>query len=184
VPTLETCACSWLLQKYVPGIKLRVVNVVDLSVLRSPDDHPHGMDDISFEALFTEAAPVIFAFHGYPWVIHPMVHGRSNEGRFHVRGFRDRGTTTTPFDMVVLNQMSRFHLAIDALKYIARLRSQVSDVIDMFNRKLSEHHTYIRENLQDMPEIRNWRWTPDFTEPNEPPLPVKGSPHKQLFSDA
>jgi len=184
VPTLETCACSWLLQKYVPGIRVRLVNVVDLSILMSPDNHPHGMDDISFNDLFTETAPVIFAFHGYPWVIHPMVHGRSREDRFHVRGFRDRGTTTTPFDMVVLNKMSRFHLAMDALKYIARFRSQVSDVIDMFNRKLSEHHTYIRENLQDMPEIRNWRWTPDFTEPAEPPPPVKGGLHKQLFSDA
>jgi xylulose-5-phosphate/fructose-6-phosphate phosphoketolase len=134
--------------------------------------------------LFTEARPVIFAFHGYPWVIHPMVHGRSNEDRFHVRGFRDRGTTTTPFDMVVLNNMSRFHLAMDALKYIPRLRLQVSDVVDMFNRKLSEHHTYIRENLQDLPEIRNWRWTSDFTEPTGPPLPVQGNPDKQLFSDA
>lgn len=117
-------------------------------------------------------------------MIHPMVHGRSNESRFHVRGFRDRGTTTTPFDMVVLNKMSRFHLAIDALKYVARLRSQVSDVIDMFNRELSKHQTYIRENLQDMPEIRNWRWTPDFTEPSEPPPMVKGGTHKQVFSDA
>jgi xylulose-5-phosphate/fructose-6-phosphate phosphoketolase len=184
VPTLETCACSWLLQKYVPEIRVRVVNVVDLSILMSPDNHPHGMDDISFEDLFTQTAPVIFAFHGYPWVIHPMVHGRSRESRFHVRGFRDRGTTTTPFDMVVLNEMSRFHLANDALKYISRFRSQVSDVIDMFNRKLSDHHTYIRENLQDMPEIRNWRWTPDFSEPTEPPPMVKGALHKQLFSDA
>jgi xylulose-5-phosphate/fructose-6-phosphate phosphoketolase len=184
VPTLETCACSWLLQKYVPGIRVRVVNVVDLSILMSPDNHPHGMDDISFEDLFSQTVPVIFAFHGYPWVIHPMVHGRSRESRFHVRGFRDRGTTTTPFDMVVLNEMSRFHLAIDALKYISRFRSQVSDVIDMFNRKLSDHHTYIRENLQDMPEIRNWRWTSDFSEPNEPPPMVKGAAHKQLFSDA
>jgi xylulose-5-phosphate/fructose-6-phosphate phosphoketolase len=184
VPTLEACACSWLLQKYVPGIRVRVVNVVDLSVLMSPDNHPHGMDDISFEDLFTQTVPVIFAFHGYPWVIHPMVHGRSRESRFHVRGFRDRGTTTTPFDMVVLNEMSRFHLAIDALKHISRFRSQVSHVIDMFNRKLSDHHTYIRENLQDMPEIRNWRWTPDFSEPTEPPPMVKGAGHKQLFSDA
>ena len=184
VPTLETCACSWLLQKYVPEIRVRVVNVVDLGILMPSGDHPHGMDDISFEDLFTAAAPVIFAFHGYPWVIHPMVHGRSNESRFHVRGFRDRGTTTTPFDMVVLNKMSRFHLAMDALKRIPRFRSQVSDVIDMFNRKLAEHPAYIRENLQDMPEIRNWRWTSDFTEPTTPPPSVKGSVHKQLFSDA
>ncbi len=184
VPTLETCAASWLLQKYVPGIKVRVVNVVDLSVLMSSTEHPHGMDDISFESLFTKDVPVIFAFHGYPWVIHPMVHGRPNESRFHVRGFIDRGTTTTPFDMVVLNKMSRFHLAIDALKYLRRQRSQVSDVIDAFNLKLYEHHSFIREHLQDMPEIRNWRWTADFSEPTEPPPVAKGHPRGQLFSDA
>ena len=159
VPTLETCAASWLLQKYVPSIRVRVVNVVDLAVLVSPDMHPHGMDNISFEGLFTKEAPVIFAFHGYPWVIHPMVHGRANEDRFHVHGFIDRGTTTTPFDMVVLNKMSRYHLAIDALKYVGRLRSETADVIDAFNAKLEEHHSYIREHLHDMPEIENWRWT-------------------------
>ena len=142
------------------------------------------MDDISFEAMFTKDVPVIFAFHGYPWVIHPMVHGRANESRFHVRGFMDRGTTTTPFDMVVLNKMSRFHLAMDALKYVTRLRSQVSDVIDMFNRKLYEHNTYIREHLEDMPEIRNWHWTADFSEPTEPPPLAKVHAAGQLFSDA
>ena len=99
---------------------------------------------------------VVFAFHGYRWLIHSMVHGRANEARFHVRGFNDEGTTTTPFDMVVLNKMSRFHLAIDALKHVPRLRSQASDVIDMFNRKLYEHHAYIRQHFEDMPEIRNW----------------------------
>jgi xylulose-5-phosphate/fructose-6-phosphate phosphoketolase len=184
VPTLETCAASWLLQKYVPSIKVRVVNVVDLSVLMSPDSHPHGMDNISFEALFTNDAPVIFAFHGYPWVIHPMVHGRPNEDRFHVHGFMDRGTTTTPFDMVVLNKMSRYHLAIDALKYVSRLRSDASDVIDAFNAKLDQHHKYIREHLRDMPEIENWRWTPDFSESTEPPPIAQGHPRGQPFSDA
>jgi len=159
VPTLETCAASWLLQKHVPSIKVRVVNVVDLSVLMAPEVHPHGMDEISFEALFTRDAPVIFAFHGYPWVIHPMVHGRPNEDRFHVHGFIDRGTTTTPFDMVVLNKMSRYHLAIDALKYVSRLRSQSADVIDAFNATLQAHHSYIREHLHDMPDVENWRWT-------------------------
>lgn len=184
VPTIEICATSWLLQKHVPGIKVRVVNVVDLSVLMSPDDHPHGMDNMSFNALFTTAAPVIFAFHNNRWLIHTMVHGRSNEARFHVRGYMDRGTTTTPFDMVVLNEMSRFHLAIDALKQVARLRSQVSDVIDTFNAKLYEHHSYIREHLDDMPEIRNWRWTADFSEPTAPPPLAKGHPRPALFSDA
>jgi xylulose-5-phosphate/fructose-6-phosphate phosphoketolase len=184
VPTLETCAASWLLQKYVPGIKVRVVNIVDLSVLMSPDDHPHGMDNLSFEAIFTKDIPVIFAFHGYRWVIHPMVHGRANEDRFHVRGFMDRGTTTTPFDMVVMNKMSRFHLAMDALKYLKRRRSRVSEVIDMFDRKLYEHHCYIREHLQDMPEITNWQWTADFSEPTNPPPLAKGHRVGQVFSDA
>jgi len=184
VPTLETVATSWLLQKHVPGIKVRVVNLVDLGVLASPDDHPHGMDNISFEALFTPDVPVIFAFHGYRWAIHSIVHGRSNEGRFHVRGFIDKGTTTTPFDMVVLNKISRFHLAMDALKYVPRLRSNVSDVIDMFNQKLYEHQVYIREHFEDMPEIKNWHWTKDFTDPAAPPLLAKGHPGDQLFTDS
>jgi len=184
VPTIEICGASWLLQKYVPGIKVRVVNVVDLSILMSPDDHPHGMDNMSFNALFTKDAPVIFAFHNNRWLIHTMVHGRSNESRFHVRGYMDQGTTTTPFDMVVLNKMSRFHLAIDALKYVSRLRSEVSDVVDTFNRKLYEHHDYIRQHLEDMPEIRNWQWTADFSEPSAPPPLAKGHPRGGLFSDS
>jgi xylulose-5-phosphate/fructose-6-phosphate phosphoketolase len=183
VPTLEACATSWLLQKHVPGIKVRVVNVVDLNSLMSPDDHPHGMDNISFEALFTRNVDVIFAFHGYRWLIHSMVHGRANEARFHVRGFNDEGTTTTPFDMVVLNKMSRFHLAIDALKHVPRLRSQASDAIDMLNRKLYEHHAYIRQHFQDMPEIRNWSWTKDFSEPSAPAPLAKDQPRGQTFTD-
>jgi xylulose-5-phosphate/fructose-6-phosphate phosphoketolase len=184
VPTIEACATSWLLQKHVPGIKVRVVNVVDLNALMSPDDHPHGMDNISFNALFTRDVDVIFAFHGYRWLIHSMVHGRANEARFHVRGFNDEGTTTTPFDMVVLNKMSRFHLAIDALKHVPRLRSQASDAIDMFNGKLYEHHAYIRQHFQDMPEIRNWSWTKDFSEPAAPAPLAKGQPRAQLFTDS
>ena len=184
VPTIEACAASWLLQKYVPGIKVRVVNVVDLTALMSPDDHPHGMDNISFNAMFTPDVDVVFAFHGYRWLIHSMVHGRANEGRFHVRGFNDMGTTTTPFDMVVLNKMSRFHLAIDALKHVGRLRSEASDAIDMFNRKLYEHHAYIRQHFQDMPEIRNWSYTKDFSEASTPAPLAKGQPRGQLFTDS
>jgi xylulose-5-phosphate/fructose-6-phosphate phosphoketolase len=184
VPTIEACATSWLLQKHVPGIKVRVVNVVDLNALMSPDDHPHGMDNISFNALFTRDVDVIFAFHGYRWLIHSMVHGRANEARFHVRGFNDEGSTTTPFDMVVLNKMSRFHLAIDALKHVPRLRSQASDAIDMFNRKLYEHHAYIRQHFEDMPEIRNWHWTKDFSDPTAPPPLAKEQPRAQLFTDS
>lgn len=184
VPTIEVCATSWLLQKHVPGIKVRVVNVVDLSALMSPDAHPHGMDNISFECLFTRDVPVIFAFHGYRWLIHSMVHGRANESRFHVRGFNDYGTTTTPFDMVVLNKMSRFHLAMDALNYVPRLRLQAADAINMFNRKLYEHSVYIRQHFQDLPEILNWHWTSDFSESTTPPPLAKGHPRASLFTDA
>jgi xylulose-5-phosphate/fructose-6-phosphate phosphoketolase len=184
VPTIEIVATSWLLQKYVPGIKVRVVNVMDLTILMSPDAHPHGMDPQSFNALFTETAPVIFAFHNNRWLIHSMIHGRPNESRFHVRGYMDYGTTTTPFDMVVLNQMSRYHMALDALKYTPRLNEQVVDVVDTFNRKLYEHHGYIRAHLEDMPEIVNWHWTADFSEPPAPPPLAKGQPRSSLFSDA
>jgi xylulose-5-phosphate/fructose-6-phosphate phosphoketolase len=184
VPTIEICAASWLLQKHVPGIKVRVVNVVDLTALMMPDDHPHGMDNMSFNTLFTKDVPVIFAFHNNRWLIHTMVHARSNESRFHVRGYMDRGTTTTPFDMVVLNEMSRFHLAIEALKHVPRLRSPASAAIDLFNRKLYEHHDYIREHLEDMPEIRNWSWTADFKDPASPPPLAKGHPHANVFTDS
>jgi xylulose-5-phosphate/fructose-6-phosphate phosphoketolase len=113
-----------------------------------------------------------------------MVHGRANESRFHVRCYMDRGTTTTPFDMVVLNEMSRYHLAIDALSHIPRLRSEASDAIDISNRKLYEHHDYIREHLEDMPEIRNRHWTADFSEPATAPPLAKGHPRANLFSDS
>ncbi len=166
------------------GIKVRVVNVVDLMTLMYPDKHPHGMDDMSFNALFTESAPVIFAFHNNRWLIHTLVHGRSNEGRFHVHGYMDRGTTTTPFDMVVLNEMSRFHLALDALKHIPRLRLQAEHAITFFNQELQRHHDYIREHLEDMPEIRNWQWTKDFSDATAPAPLAKGHPQKAMFTDS
>ena len=184
VPTLETLAAAWLLRKHVPGMKLRVVNVVDLNVLMSPDVHPHGMDNISFEGLFTHSAHVIFAHHGYPAVIHSMMHGRANEARFHVRGFKDAGTTTTPFDMVVLNGMSRFDLAKLAMKYVPRLRSETADVTDLFDRKLYEHRAYIRQNFEDLPEIANWSWTADFSDPTAPPPLAVGQPRAALFTDS
>ncbi len=184
VPTIEICATSWLLQKHVPGIKVRVVNVVDLSALMMPDAHPHGMDNMSFDALFTTSAPVIFAFHNNRWLIHTLVHGRSNEARFHVRGYMDRGTTTTPFDMVVLNEMSRYHLALDALAQLPGLRARAAEAVDLFEAKLCEHHTYIREHLEDMPEITNWRWTADFSQASSPPPLAKGHPRAALFTDS
>ena len=184
VPTIESCAASWLLQKHVPGIKVRVVNVVDLMTLMHPGDHPHGMDAMSFNELFTTDAPVIFAFHNNRWLIHTLVHGRANEARFHVRGYMDRGSTTTPFDMVVLNEMSRYHLALDALKHIPRLRVQAEEAVGLFRRKLSEHSDYIREHLEDMPEIRNWHWSSDFSESTAPAPMAKGHPSKAIFTDS
>jgi xylulose-5-phosphate/fructose-6-phosphate phosphoketolase len=183
VPTLETVAAAWLLRKHVPGIKVRVINVVDLAVLMSPDEHPHGMDALSFESLFTQSAPVVFVYHGYRWAIHSMIHGRPHEARFHVRGFIDQGSTTTPFDMVVRNKISRFHLVMDALKYVPRLRSSAGDVVDMMKRKLFEHQTYIREHFEDLPEVALWRWTNDFSESREPLPLAKGQPRSQLFTD-
>jgi xylulose-5-phosphate/fructose-6-phosphate phosphoketolase len=141
-----------------------------------PDKHLHGMDEMFFNALFTESAPVIFAFHNNRWLIHTLVHGRSHERRFRGHDYIDQGTTTTPFDMVVLNEMSRFHLVLDALKHIPRLRVQAANAIEMIGRKLNEHHDYIRQHLEEMPEIRNWQWTVDFSESATPAPLAKGHP--------
>jgi xylulose-5-phosphate/fructose-6-phosphate phosphoketolase len=184
VPTTEAVAACWLLRKHVPDIRVRLVNVVDLGILSAPQDRPHGMDHLSFEALFTSDMPVMFAFHGSTWVIHSMVHGRANEARFHVRGFSDRGTTTTPFDMVVLNNMSRYQLAIDALSHAPRLRAQSEPAIAFFSAQLRRHHVWIREHFEDLPEIRNWQWTADFSEPQSPPPMAKGHARGQTFTDA
>jgi xylulose-5-phosphate/fructose-6-phosphate phosphoketolase len=159
VPTLEMMAAVSLLKEHVPDIRIRVVNVVDLMVLKKHKEHAYGMDDQSFKELFTENAPVVFAFHGYPRVVHDIVHGRNVHEQFHVRGYIEEGTTTTPFDMVVLNEMSRFHLAIEALHRIPRLQSSAGEVSEFFEQKLFEHSQYIRKNLEDMPEIRDWSWT-------------------------
>jgi xylulose-5-phosphate/fructose-6-phosphate phosphoketolase len=159
VPTLETVAAAWLLQKHLPELRVRVANVVDLMVLSPPAYHPHGMDPEGFLEMFTESAPVIFAFHGYRRMIHDLVHGRPNPARFHVRGYIEEGTTTTPFDMVVVNQVSRYHLAMEALRRVSKFESQAMDLIAYFESKLTEHHVYIQEHLQDMPEIRDWTWS-------------------------
>jgi xylulose-5-phosphate/fructose-6-phosphate phosphoketolase len=159
VPTLEAVAAAWLLHKHLPELRLRVVNVVDLMVLSPPAYHPHGMDPEGFLEMFTESAPVIFAFHGYRRMIHDLVHGRPNPERFHVRGYMEEGTTTTPFDMVVVNQLSRYHLAMEALRRVPKFESQALHLIEYFESKLAEHHLYIQEHLEDMPEIRDWTWS-------------------------
>jgi len=159
VPTLEAIAAAWLLQTHIPDLRVRIVNVVDLMVMSPPAYHPHGMDPQDFVNLFTEDKEVIFAFHGYPRMVHDLVHGRPNPARFHVRGYREEGTTTTSFDMVVLNGMSRYHLAIEALRRVPRLASRVQPVIDLFEQKLAEHSIYVKSHLDDLPEIQNWTWS-------------------------
>jgi xylulose-5-phosphate/fructose-6-phosphate phosphoketolase len=159
VPTLETLAAAWLLRKHLPELRVRVVNVVDLMTLSPPAYHPHGMDAEGFLELFTADKPVVFAFHGYVRMIHDLVHGRPDPERFHVRGYMEEGTTTTPFDMVVANRISRYHLAMAALRFVPRLRSKSAHLIERFEKKLTEHSLYIRDHLEDMPEIRDWTWS-------------------------
>jgi xylulose-5-phosphate/fructose-6-phosphate phosphoketolase len=159
IPTMETVAAAWWLRKNVPDLKVRVVNVVDLMTLFPRDVHPHGMDLDRFVELFTEEKPVIFAFHGYQRAIHQLVHGRPNPERFHVRGFNEQGTTTTPFDMVVLNGMSRYHLCIEALRRSARLSDRAPELIDLCKAAIEKATEYAREHLEDLPEISHWVWT-------------------------
>ena len=160
VPTLEALAAVTLLRSYVPDIRIRFVNVVDLMVLQPPSEHPHGMADHEFDALFTEDKPVIFAFHGYPAIIHKLTYRRRNHDNIHVRGYKEEGTTTTPFDMVVLNNVDRYQLALDAIRRIPRLAGQVAAETARFDATLQRHKCYIAEHGDDMPEILDWRWSP------------------------
>jgi len=159
IPTLETVAAAWLLRRHAPGLKVRVVNVVDLMRLSPPDRHPHGMSDADFVEVFTVNAPVLFAFHGYPGVIHDLMHGRAAHDRFHVRGYLEEGTTTTPFDMVVLNRMSRLHLCIDVLRYVPGALTENAQLVETCNALLGEHEAYTREHFDDLDEIKNWVWS-------------------------
>ncbi|HVT06037.1 MAG TPA: phosphoketolase family protein [Polyangia bacterium] len=158
VATLETMAAAAWLRQRAPGLKTRVVNVVDLMALYAPGEHPHGMTDDRFAELFTRDAEVVFAFHGYAGAVHQLLHGRPNPTRFHVRGYREEGTTTTPFDMVVLNETSRFHLAAEALKRARRPPPDADLLIDECAAVLKRHRAYVREQLEDLPEIRDWTW--------------------------
>jgi xylulose-5-phosphate/fructose-6-phosphate phosphoketolase len=159
VPTQEMMAAAWLLRREAPEMRVRVVNVVDLFTLQSHNDHPHGLDEDQFCRVFTDDTPVVFAFHGYPGVIHELIHHRPRAGRFHVRGYIEEGTTTTPFDMTVLNELSRYHLAMEALRRAPNMRSVGGDVIQKFERKLKEHRLWIQSHDEDMPEILNWKWS-------------------------
>ncbi len=159
VPSLETVAAAWLLRTYVPELRVRVVNIVDLMALSPPEIHPHGFDRDRFVELFGEQTEVITAFHGYARALHQLLHGRPGAARFHVHGFNEQGTTTTPFDMVVLNEMSRYHLVLDALRRTRRVPAGASELERLCETQLTRHHAYVREHLEDMPEVRDWVWS-------------------------
>lgn len=159
VPTLETLAAVSILREHLPGLKIRVVNVVDLMRLQPQSEHPHGLSDGEFDALFTQDRPVIFAFHAYPWLIHRLTYRRTNHGNIHVRGYKEEGTVTTPFDMTVLNEMDRFHLVMDTIDRLPMTGDQGLALRLQLAEKLLVHKRYISENGQDMPEIRGWKWS-------------------------
>jgi xylulose-5-phosphate/fructose-6-phosphate phosphoketolase len=159
VPTLETLAAVTLLREYVPGIRIRIVNVVDLMTLESSSVHPHGLDDRSFDELFTTDRPVIFAYHGYPSLIHRLTYKRHNHANFHVRGYNEEGTTTTPFDMAVLNHLDRYQLALDVIRRVPRFAGDVPRAIARYEATIERHKLYVAEHGIDMPEVANWRWT-------------------------
>ena len=158
VPTLETLAAVDLMRRRAPELKVRVVNVVNLMKLQTPEEHPHGLTHGEFDAIFTVDKPVIFAFHGYPWLIHRLTYRRNGHPNFHVRGYKEEGTTTTPFDMCVLNQLDRFNLVNDVICRVPKLQERAAYTQQAIREKLFEHKQYIREHGDDMPEIKNWTW--------------------------
>jgi xylulose-5-phosphate/fructose-6-phosphate phosphoketolase len=159
VPTLETLAAVDMLRRNFPDLKIRVINVVDLMTLQPSSEHPHGLSDKEFDGLFTEDKPIIFAFHGYPWLIHRLTYRRNNHKNLHVRGYKEEGTTTTPFDMAVLNDLDRFHLVMDVIDRVPILEKTGVHLKQKMQYKLIEHKQYIYKHGDDMPEIRNWRWS-------------------------
>ena len=158
VPTLETLAAVELLRQHLPELKVRLVNVVDLMKLQPPSEHPHGLSDRDFDALFTKDKPIIFAFHGYPWLIHRLTYRRTNHDNLHVRGYKEEGTTTTPFDMVVRNDLDRFHLAEDVIDRLPQLGARAAYFKQAIHDKLVEHKEYIAQHGDDLPEVAGWRW--------------------------
>jgi xylulose-5-phosphate/fructose-6-phosphate phosphoketolase len=158
VPTLETLAAVSLLRELFPDLAMRVVNIVDLMTLQPPSEHPHGLSDRDFDAIFTRDKPIIFAYHGYPWLIHRLTYRRTNHDHLHVRGYKEEGTTTTPFDMVVRNDLDRFHLVADVAQRVPRLAPREAHTRQLMRDRLAEHRDFIRKYGEDLPEIRDWTW--------------------------
>jgi xylulose-5-phosphate/fructose-6-phosphate phosphoketolase len=158
VPTLEALAAVDILRRHAPELKVRFVNVVDLMTLQPREEHPHGLSDADFDSLFTRDKPILFAYHGYPWLIHRLTYRRTNHVNLHVRGYKEQGTTTTPFDMVVLNDLDRFHLAMDAADRVPALAGKAAHLKQHMRDKRVEHKEYIARHGEDMPEIRDWKW--------------------------
>ncbi len=169
VPTLEVLAAADILRRHVPELKVRVVNVVDLMRLQPETEHPHGMNDSEFDALFTTDRPVIFAYHGYPWLIHRLTYRRAGHHNIHVRGYKEEGTTTTPFDMVVMNDMDRFHLVMDVIDRVPGLGQRAAGLRQLMADTRARHHGWTREHGEDLPEVRDWMW---------PGEPTNGSTNK------
>ncbi len=161
VPTLETLAAAAvdLLRQHFPDLKIRVVNVVDLMTLEPPSQHPHGIPDSEFDSMFTADKPVIFAYHGYPWLIHRLCYRRRGHDNFHVHGYQEEGTTTTPFDMTVMNGLDRFHLASAVADWVPKLQRIGAHFQEFLRNKLAEHKHYTREHGDDLPEVKNWKWS-------------------------
>jgi xylulose-5-phosphate/fructose-6-phosphate phosphoketolase len=158
VPTLETLAAVSILRAKEPDLRIRVVNVVDLMALQPSSEHPHGLSDDEYDLLFPATTPVIFAFHGYPWLIHRLTYRRHNHDNIHVRGYKEEGTTTTPFDMCVLNNIDRYQLTLDAFRRVPRLAPKADHAQQWYSEAIQRHHLYVAENGDDLPEIKDWRW--------------------------
>ena len=158
IPTLETVAAAALVREHLPDLAVRVVNVVDLMRLQPDTHHPHGLPDAEFDALFTDARPVIFAYHGYPTLIHRLTYKRSNHAGMHVRGYMEEGTTTTPFDMVMLNDMDRFHLVMDVIDRVPGLGTRAAELRQHMADERLRHRAYTRERGEDPPELQHWTW--------------------------